>query len=407
MMTCCEKLARILRTDKDNIRLLEEKMAVVSGRKGIIEKISEENDFVIKNRLDILGLKTTADAKEIYNGLLRKIETDDVNLYKVLGEPRATVPADWERVLKAAKDSVRPPKGFFLKKEKALEFLRKEPPLKVIRSLGYSNADELIANENFFEIWTSLRFLEGSEWLNGVFFKYYETLSPDDFEEREITTIALSERWAKAAQEFIKKKHHNISHLKELGVIYVLPLSLEISGETLRNFSLILHYFSEIAFYSDLFRHYAKDGETFAKNIISLLRGDVLDARLAPGNKAEWLIIQRYLAKEDPYDWRLFEPHVNPEALHWERAERMLLVAARQLDHSLADLNFWQDLNWVGDYFKTDAGPDMLVSFNLIDASMSLAKEKEMTKYLYHHQESLWNKIFIEYSSEEKMEELI
>ncbi len=32
---------------------------------------------------------------------------------------------------------------------------------------------------------------------------------------------------------------------------------------------------------------------------------------------------------------------------------------------------------------------------------------KEIIKYLYHHQESLWNKIFTEYFGEEKMEELI
>ena len=401
-----EKIAQILRTDKDNIKFLEERLGKATGKANMMDKIVEENNFVIKNRLGILGLKPTASAKRVYDALIKKIEIDNLSLHKALGEPKATVSKDWERVLAAARDSVRPKKGFFLKKEKALEFLRNEPPVRVIRSMGYRNVDELIENENFLEIFSSLRFVEGGEWLSNVFFKQYENLKPEDFEEREIVTLALSEKWARLAQEFIKKKHHNISHLKELGVIYVLPLALEISGETLRNFLLILHYFSEVAFYSSLIKKFSTQ-ENFSQNLVSLLRGDVIDYHLRPSEKSQWMVIQRYLAKDDEHDWRLFEPHVNPEALHWERAERMLILAARHFDSLLSDLSFWQELNWVGDYFKTETGLDVLVSFNLVDTSMSLVKEKENIKYYYHHQESMWNKIFIEYFGEEKMAELI
>jgi len=38
---------------------------------------------------------------------------------------------------------------------------------------------------------------------------------------------------------------------------------------------------------------------------------------------------------------------------------------------------------------------------------MSLVKEKEMIKYLYHHQEALWNKIFISYLGQEKVEAIV
>ncbi len=68
---------------------------------------------------------------------------------------------------------------------------------------------------------------------------------------------------------------------------------------------------------------------------------------------------------------------------------------------------FWQNLNWVGDYFKSETGVDILVSFNLVDTAMALVKEKESIKYLYHHQEALWNKIFSEYFGEGKMEEMM
>jgi hypothetical protein len=168
----------------------------------------------------------------------------------------------------------------------------------------------------------------------------------------------------------------------------------------LRGLSLILHYFNEVAFYSDLIKNIAKKEETFSKNLISLLRGDTIDTRLEKGEKARWMVVARYFAKDDEYDWRLFEPHINPEALHWEKAERML-------EKLPVDLSFWKDLNWVGDNFKTSSGVDIIVSFNLVDTVMSLVKSKEMIKYLYHYQEALWNKIFSEYAGEKKLEEMM
>ena len=404
-----EKIAKVLRTDKDTVRLLEERLGVSTGKKDVMSKIVEENETEIRNRLDFLGLGRKITAREIFDALISKIEADDAQLFKVLGSPSALISKDWQRVLKIARDIANKPKGLFLKLEKAVELLKNQPPLEILKVLNCKDVDEMLQKENVLEIFSALRFVEGSEWLNKIFFKQYENLKPDDFEEREVQVLALPERWARIAQNFIKYKHHNISHLKELGLIYVIPLSLEISGETMRNFGLTLHYFSEIKFYSELFEKFSRDTDNFAKNLVSLLRGDVVDKRLPPSagrpEKTKWLVIQRYLAKDDENDWRLFEPHINPEAFHWERAEKMLVKAGKVLNNFSADLAFWENLNWVGDYFNTETGIDVLVSFNLIDTAMSLVKEKEFVKYLYHHQEALWNKIFTEYFGEQKLEE--
>jgi hypothetical protein len=405
-MSSYEKIAKILRTDKDTIKNLEEKLGAFAGKNNVMDKMVEENKAQIRKRLDFLGLGRDITAKEVYDALVSKIEADDTQLFKALGSPSAVSSSDWQKVLEIALNISGKPKGFFLKKEKAGEFLKNQPPQNILKILNYTSVDEMLQKEDVFEIYSALRFVEGGEWLNRIFFKQYENLTPEDFEEREIKVLALPERWAKIAQKFIEHKYHNISHLKELGLIYVIPLTLEISGETLRNFGLILHYFSEIEFYSALFKKFGEvNNGDFAKNLISLLRGDVIDERLPKSNKSQWLIIQRYLAKDDENDWRLFEPHINPEALYWERAEKALVKIGENLNHFSADLAFWQDLNWVGDYFKTESGVDVLVSFNFVDTAMSLVKEKELIKYLYHHQEALWNKIFTEYFGEERMEE--
>lgn len=403
-----EAISKILRADKDTLRVIQEKLSASTGKKDVMAKIVEENSAMMKDRLDFLGLGTDAGAKEIYNALISKIEADDSKFFETFGKPSIENPSDYQKILDSAKTVAGSPKGFFLKKEKAEELLRKEPPQKIIRSLGYKNVDELLAKEDLFEIFSALRFLEDSDWLNNVFFKQYENLGLADFEEREIIVKVLGKQWMVAAQSFVKKKYHNISHLKELGLVFVIPISLEISGELMRNFSLILHYLNEIPFYSDLIKKFSGD-DNFGAKIISLLRGDVIDKRLSDGakSKTKWMVIQRYLAKNDENDWRLFEPHINPEAVHWKNAERMLVKAGEKFNHFAIDLAFWENLNWVGDYFKTSAGIDVLVSFNLVDTMMSLVKEKELVKYLYHHQESMWNKIFSEYFGEDKMEEMM
>ncbi len=169
-------------------------------------------------------------------------------------------------------------------------------------------------------------------------------------------------------------------------------------------FALILHYLNEIPFYSSIFKDVSRDNNTFAANLISLLRGDVLEEVPTSADKSVWLVIQRYLAKDDSYDSRLFKPHINPEALHWSRSTEKLFTVGQALDSFSEQLAFWKGLGWVGDYFRDEAGVDVLISFDLVDTVMDLVKRRDMTKYLYHHQEALWNKIFMSYFGEERLE---
>jgi hypothetical protein len=400
-----EKIADILRVDKDTIFSVERIMSGICGHNKVLEKIVAENSKVIQERLELLGLKTN-QSRDIYNSLLDKIKDDDRRLSKALDHPVCVTRSGCRSLFDVARKIAGVGKGFFLKKEKAEEFLLKVPPNNVLKILGYNSVKQLLENEDLFEIYAALRFVEKGGWLNKIFFKQYQNLTPDDFEEREIETLVLSERWCDVAEEFLRKKYHNISHLKELGVIFVLPAVLNISGETLRTLGSVLHYFHEIDFYSRLFRRYSRESN-FSGKLISSLRGDVLDSRFSEKDLGKkWMIVQRYLAKDDANDWRLFEPHVNPEAIHWRKAEDNISELGKTLNTGI-DLSFWKDLDYVGDYFPTATGVKVLVSFNLVDTVMSLVKKREMVKYLYHHQEALWNKIFYEFVGEDKMEELI
>ncbi len=399
-----EKLSKILRVSKKNLEELTMKLEQTTGRIGALEKIFFENEKLVEEKLRDLGISHGASALEVYDALISKVEADDLKLLNLVGHSSLRGFEAAQAVVWLVKQIHKPGRGFFLKKEKAKQLLIAEPPKKIMMALGYKHIGDLVEKEDLLEIYSALRFLEDTEWQNKVFFKQYESLRPDDFEERNIELRALNEKWARAAEKFVAKKHHNISHLKELGVVFVIPLFLGISGETLRAFSLLFHYLYEIIYYSELFRTFAHNTGTFSKNLISTLRGDVIEKRFPPvapeAQRPRFLVIQRYLAKDDENDWRLFEPHINPEALHWQRATEDIV----KIDHGTFE--FWGGVGWVGDFFKTEVGVEVLVSFDLVDTVMSLVKQKELAKYLYHHQEALWNKIFIEYFSLEKLEKL-
>ncbi len=399
-----DKFAKMLRVPKRTLLDLTTSLERATGRFGTMEKLFFENERIVGEKLSVLGVSHEASAQEVYDALVSKVEGDDIELLKLMGHSSLRGHAASEVVVQFVKKAYRgPKKGFFLKRKKAAELLKKEPPKGIMRALGYASVGDLLEEEDLDEVMSALRFLEDSEWQNKVFFKQYESLTPKDFEEREVSIRALGEKWAGIAEAFVAKKYHNVSHLKEMGVIFVIPIFLGISGETLRLMSLLLHYLHEVSFYAETFRMFAKTPASFSSSLISALRGDVLEHRLPEVlpevARPRFLVVQRYLAKIDEHDWRLSEPRVNPEALHWARAEDdMAWVGGK-------DMRFWSGVGWVGDLFKTGLGDEAFMSFNLGDVVMTLVKRKEV-RYLFHAQEALWNRIFIEHYGEVALERL-
>ena len=90
----------------------------------------------------------------------------------------------------------------------------------------------------------------------------------------------------------------------------------------------------------------------------------------------------------------IFEPHVQPEDLHWRRAEEVLY----EIDPELA---FWRGL----DFVAVQKGNDT-VAFALMDLSLSYSNALRFEdRFLYHFRESLWNELFARYLGEQILED--
>ncbi len=407
-----EKIARILRITPDTLTQLDGRMKALSGQEGVIDSIARENDILVDRTLAELGLARTDTAETVYTALISRLIRVDEHLYQLLDKPDLSKMAmACGKLCETALRVYTPPRGLFIKREKVVSLLEKYKPQELLDHLKYSSVAELVEKEGFASVVSALRFTQSTDWMHAFFDIAYKELKKEDFEEREVELKILETKWLNVAEKFLHKKYHNVSHLKEYGIIFVIPLKIDTPGETLRMFTLLLHYLHEVPFYSALFRRFWDDAD-FIEKFKSLLRGDVVEVTDIPNklnsSSNPWLVVQRYLAKDDKNDSRLTMPHVNPEAEHWYHAEEGLGRLSRMLnqkDGGVA-LGYWTGLDFVGDFFKNKDGEEQLVSFDLIDLIMSLVL-KSKVNYLYHQQEALWNKIFSEYLGRERMDELI
>ncbi|MCS6789278.1 MAG: hypothetical protein NZ484_01825 [Patescibacteria group bacterium] len=403
MIETYKYLSKILEVDSGFLEGLDKEMSAILGKSDVLEKVALENEALINRTLNLLD--SNQKSAEHIRMILREIsllhEKFFIDFLEIIeGRNR------FEKAVNIAKKIAKVDKGIFLKKELAEKFLLQREAPNLLKYLNCKNMEEVLTRYDVFEIWSALRFVESNEWMHQTFEEIYKNLNVDDFEEREIQIKVLGEEWHDVAQKFVAKKHHNVSHLKEFGIIFLNQIAENIPGKFLRDFALILHYTHEINFYSKMFLKYLNSYD-FNEKFKSLLRGDVLEIKdISNLSKFQWLIVQRYLWKENSKDPRLFIQRVNPESLHWARGEKdlgLISGVGKKLD-----LNLWHNLDWVGGVFSD--GEDQIVSFDLEDNVMSAVSfaEGKNEYFNYHQREAMWTKIFCEYvGGEEKMEEIL
>ena len=371
-----------------------------SGRTGADTKLIGDITRMAHDNMRLMGLNpAVSTGEEVYYALQARGEDDIARLTKIIG---AKDSEDVEHIvpymIETANKAKFNRKVFVLKREKAKELLRQMPPYDLMKALGHKDVEELFEKEDFDEIYTALRFSEGPEWLN-KYDELFSTVTADDYEERDMRIIQMDhKKYVDLAAHFVKKKLHNVTHTKEMGTIVVVPMHAKrMRGLVLKTLPLLFHYMNELKLYSTFFKLKSKKPH-FGKIVVETLIADPGDASQIVGNKIHWRVIQRYLGrhKEDSVSKAAFEPHVQPEDLHWRRAEDLLY----ELD---PELEFWKDRDYVGVMYD-----DFPVAFNLFDVSFAYSnKESYEGRYAYHFRESLWNEIFVRYMGFKNLSEQV
>lgn len=362
-----------------------------SGHKGVDAKLTAELAQKSARAHEVLGLPLDCSGPELYQALISFVQKQDEHLAREIGGIDTTSINEIIPLVLARLDKVDMPRDCFaLKHEVAAAMLAKRPPRQLMARLGYSDVNAMLKAENLAELFIAIRFTEGPEWLND-FNTVYTDLTASDFESRPIELVRFDrDKWGDVADHFIEKKKHINTHSKELGVVAILPPPhTHMAAITFKVMTLTLHYFNEVRLYSAFFKLASKK-KNFGKVVVDTLIADPSHVSIA-GKQIHWRVVQRYFGKSNDMATHpeVFEPHLQPEDLHWRSAEEIMY----KID---PELEFWRELDYVGVIKGDDT-----VTFNLMDVVLSYANGMDYdNRYLYHFRESLWNEVFARYMGE-------
>ncbi len=367
----------------------------VSGNSSVDVRLTAEIVGKVHMKIRALGLDPRdTTGPELYRALVNLLKQHDDFLARRIGIEDSH---DADEVLRRISEAIPAlnvaRKAWVMKPAVAKRLIKQTPPKKVMKQLGYRSIDSLVKRESVHELFAAMRFLESKEWLD-KFIAKYKDLKPSDFENRQIELVRMDvEKWGESAMDFVHTNRQNITHLKELGVIAILPLPIKrMSGLTIITLPLILHYINEIRVYATFFKsQQTKSG--FAKTIIETLVSDPGKHVSVAGHHIHWRVIHRHLGSKNATIADLFEPHVETEDLIWRKTEETLY----RLEPAL---HFWFDMEYVGVIFD-----DRPVSFNLMDVAISYVNNLPYGSQAVHHmRQNIWNEVYLRYVREQAVE---
>ncbi len=280
-----------------------------------------------------------------------------------------------------------------IKASVAKRLLKDKPPKKVMKQLGYRSIDSMIKRENINELYAALRLIESTSWIK-KFVSTYKQLTSSDFETRRIKIISLNpKQWGMLAQDFVYSQRQNVTNLKEMGIVVVLPMPVKrLNGFTIALLPLLLSYINEVRFYSAYFK-LQQVKPNFGAILAATINSNKAVSLNVAGQQLTWRTMQRYFgrisAERHP---EIFEPYVQTEDLAWKSAEETLY----RLEPAL---KFWEDMDFVA-AFK-DGQP---IPLGLADNSASFCNQLAYGKQcVYNFKDSLTAELYARYMEQDNL----
>ncbi len=353
-------------------------------------------------KLRQLGLDPhDTSAEELYHVLNEKVKADDAKLTRNLQTRALThisLAADVVAgMVHALRDTPGTQDCFGIKATRLRIMIKKVPPKKAMKQLGYRSIDSFLKHENLTLVLTAAWLTESPSWQKQLL-DQYKKLKASDFETRRIAILQPdSQRWQSLAGSVVDRTKHNLLSFKELGAIVLLPLPRILpSGAVTASLTLALHELNEIRATSTFLKlcQVRPDFGNLVRSVI--LDEPKLDASVLD-QVVPWHLVQRYYARlGEAFRDELFGPHIRAEDMSWKTAE----AALNQIEPSL---DFWQGNTHLALLHNHQA-----VSLNLVDAALNLCNNLPFQQRLTQaFQRSLWHELLLQYLKHDTVEQTV
>lgn len=393
-------LSESLQADEPHFRTMLARLERAHGNPSHDVRMGAEVNAAARNKLLGLGLDPAdTTPRELYQALLQRIRQDEVRLTRRLRTIAAThisLEADVMAGMAFALSDLPLNRSVYaLKPSSAKALLKKQPPKKAMKALGYRSLDSMLKHEPMASILAAVRLAEPACYKKLV--ERYKTLTPSDFETRPISVQYASEkRWQKLARQVTDDHKHTVVRLPELGAIVLLPLPGHAPvGAVIAGMVLALQACNEIHA-ATTYLKLCQVRPDFGQIVQTVSVGEPhLQARFAD-KAVPWQIIQRYYARLRHFDEERFGPHVQASDLGWHPVERSLALIE-------PSLHFWQESQHLA--VLSERTP---VSLNVIDAALNLCNGLPFERRIAHHfKTSLWHELSLRYLKHDTVEQAV
>jgi hypothetical protein len=337
--------------------------------------------------------------KELYQALLQKAAQDDKVLTKHLRTLAATyVSAEADPVagmieaINRLDDSKR---CYSLKTSRLKSMIRKNPPKRAMKSLGYRSLESMLKHESTILIMAAAWLSESQTWRKKLN-EQYKKLGSADFEDRKIAVLSpTGPKWQKLSQAVVEESKNNILSFKELGAVVLLPLPSQVpAGAVTLSLALALSELNDIRACST-FLKLNQVRPDFGEIIVNLIDVEPeLNSKLLD-QPVPWNLIQRYYSRLDnSLKGEIFEPYIRLEDMVWHPIEETLSKIEKRL-------SFWQDSSYIAHLKNKQA-----ISCNLLDVALNLCNSRTFeTRVNHYFKRSLWHELLLRYFQHEPVEQ--
>lgn len=390
-------LSELLGAKEPEFRLGLRQLEQAGGAPSADIRLSTELQLAVQAALVELGLDPhDTTGPELYNALLERAKQDDGIIRELLGAKSddADLTLKIQRLL--SKIAI-PKKTFALKSSVAKRILKKNPPKKAMKQLGYRSIDSMLKHEPVAQLYAAAAITETASWHRQLL-QNYKGLGATDFESRDISIVApLNKRWETLALDYVSDVKQNIMSFKELGAVVLLPLPAQtVEGAALAITLLTLHAVNDIRLNSAYLKLHQVRPD-FGTLLMEAARSEPYTQASLLGEQLPWKLIHRFFANsEEAYNAELFEPHVQPEDLKWDPAENILAALHERLE-------FWGH----GAHLALlDHGSP--VSLNFTDAVLNFCNKLPYEQRIVHYfRDHLWHELMLRYLHQGNLEQVL
>ena len=395
-------LSESLQAPEPSFRLGLKRLEKANGHPNTDIRFSTEVMQASRAKLHELGLDgNDTTPEELYHALQARIKADDIRLTRKLRTLAAThVSAEADindGIISALTQVVGGMRCYAMKSGVLKAMLKKQPPRRVLKQLGYRSLDSMLKHESPVQILAAAQLYEVQSWRQR-FMDQYRRLQSTDFESRQIRIEQpRGQRWQTLAERAACDMKHTVIGFKELGAVVVLPLPTSApNGSVTATMALALHALNDV-----------QAGSTFLK--LCQVRSDfgvivqtvaLSDPQLSADELDQpvpWHIIQRFYARlQHVFNAELYEPHIDLQDMHWHSVEELLSTIE-------PSFHVWHNTGYMG---MLHAG--QTVSMNLVDSALNYCNRLPFERQLRSHfQLSLWHELLIRYLQPEVVERTV